>query len=310
MVGTDNPITIESLTPVINSTASMTGYVVDAKLKQFSEIDIPITIEDFGITILMLNFAKYYCAGQYPLFVHTFQSIVELDTIETYLLAYNQKSIHLLPNLATHERYGLKSQGNIFNGSKHITMSFFDAIHVYMRSAEITPEKFIEHIKPLHINIVESFYIFTSITKNCKVINECHDLIHGHMKYTFHKPIKSLRYDGHFWFEVPPKSIWFAYLQGKFTFSSFAGSDTRCAMDIFKTNNIQCLVVGFVSDSKIYPIIFEDPQIYGDWEKIIKCMQLCGFNCALQRGIPTIQSNVYFVKNNTPTIFKLEKLSN
>lgn len=200
----------------------------------------------------------------------------------------------------------MKIQGKTFTDSKYLTVLAFEAINNYMRSSEITPEKFIDRIKPLHINIIESFYIFTSITKNCKVINECHDLIHNHMKYTFQKPMKSLRYDGHFWFDMPTKSIWFAYFQGKVTFSTFAGCDIRCSMEIFKTNNIQCLVVGFINNAKIYPIIFEDPEIYGNWEKIIERIQKCGFNCALRGGVPNQKNNIYFVRNNTPTIFKFE----
>lgn len=303
-----NITTLKTLTPLVNSTAIMNGYFVDEELKLFSTINVPIPLEDFGITIVMLYFAQYYSRLQYPLFVHTFRCVRELEIIERFLLAYNQNNIKLLPNLATHETYGLKKQGSKFKDSKHITVRAFHAINSYMRSPEITPEKFIDCIKTLHVNIIESFYMFTSITKNCKIINECHDLMHDNMNYIFQKPIESVRYDGDYWFELPMNAIWFAYFHGKVKFSSYIGCDIKESMSIFHANNIKCIVVGFISDNKIYPLIFEDPEIYGSWNRIIEYIYKYGFNCALNNGVPDQKNNrIYFVKNNVSAIFKLKK---
>nr|DBA13148.1 TPA: gp33-like protein [Oryctes rhinoceros nudivirus] len=303
----DSRITLKKLTPLVNATAALNGYIVDAELEMLSSIIIDIPLEDFGITILMLFFAEFYSQGQYPLFVHMFRTLKELELIERLLLSYNQNTIKLPPNLATHEKYGLKKQGSNFTGSAHLTVQAFQAIQSYMRSPEVTPEKFITCIRMLHIRIIESFYILTNITKDCKVINECHDLIHNNMTYTFQKPTKSLRYDGHYWFELPPKAVWFAYFQGRVKFSAYIGCDIKHSMDIFKLNNIKCIVIGFISDGAIYPLIFEDPEIYGSWSKIIEYMHVCGFNCVLRDGPPDPKNNrIHFVRNNVPTIFKLE----
>lgn len=297
--------TLNNLSPLINATSS-DEYLVDNRLKVFSTINISMSLEDFGITILMLFFSKFYSLGQYPLFVYTFRCIAELEILERFLLTFNQNNIKLLPNLATHEVYGLKYQGHNFVDSKHLTVAAFNAIYSYMRSPEVTCEKFIECIKSLHINIIESFYIFTSITKNCKVINECHDLMHNNMNYTFQKPIKSLKYDGDFWFELPSKSIWFAYFQGKLKFSAYIGCDVKNSMSIFES--IKCIIVGFIHENQIYPLIFEDPEIYGCWNKIIDFILKHDYNCAFRTGIPDLKNNkIYFVKNNVSAIFKLEK---
>lgn len=308
-VGTDgNATTIKTLSPLINCAAAMSGYCVDRELKLFSTAALNIPLPDFGITILMVFFAKYYSRGQYPLFVHTFRCIAELEIVERTLLSHNQKSLNLPPNLATHELFGLKNQSGKFTDSKHLTVQTYRHIHAYMCSPDVTVEKFIGVIRSLHINIVESFYMFTSITKNCKVINECHDLLHSNMKFTFQKPTKSLRYDGDFWFELPAKAVWFAYFQGQVKFSAYIGCDIKNSLKIFHSNDVLCLVVGFTVNSLIYPIIFEDPQLYGEWPKIIDYMHRRSFNCALIGGQPGSQHhNVHFVKNKISMVFKLEK---
>lgn len=301
-------VSLETLTPLVNITALNDGYLVTKELHVFSTIVIGLDIQDFGITILMLFFAEFYSQGQYALFVHTFRCIRELENIEKFLLSFNQRSIKLFPNLATHETYGLKKQAHNFVNSKYLTVQAFEAIQQYMHSPEITPEKFIECVALLHINIIESFYIFTSVTKDCKVINECHNLLHNDMNYTFQSPIKSLRYDGDYWFEVPIKSIWFAYLQKKVKFSSYISCDIKNSTKKFEDTNIQCVVFGFIHENTVYPIIFEDPKLIQCWDKIIEFIHIHGFNCAFKSGMPNQKSNrIYFVKKNVPTIFKLEK---
>ncbi|ATY70226.1 GrBNV gp33-like protein [Tomelloso virus] len=274
---------------------------------QFSKLEIDIDLADFGISILMIYFAKYYSHGQYPLYVYTFKCIRELEIIERFLLNFRQNSIRLLPNMATHEEYGIKRQQANFTDNKHITVDAFNRITRYLYSNDITPQKFVEIVKCLNIHIIESFYIFTSITKNCKIINECHDLMHDNLKYTFQPPVKSLRYDGDYWFEVEPKSIWFAYFQGKVKFSSYIGCDIKNVLKIFERANVKCLVIGFIYDAKVYPIVFEDPHLYGDWEKTIAFMRHYQFNCKLNSGAPpSNQQKIHFVKRHNNMIFKLE----
>lgn len=300
--------TLYTLSPLINLTASLNGYIVDEELYLLSKLHIDIPICDFGITILMLYFAKFYSHGQYPLFVYTFRCLKELEIIEKFLLQYNQNNIKLYPNLATHEVYGLRNQAKNFKDCKHITVEAFERIIAFMRSPEITPELFIECIKSLHVYIIESFYMFTSITKNCKVINECHDLMHKNLVYTFQKPTKSLRCDGKYWFTMPSKSVWFAYYQGRLKFSSYISCDIKESMKIFEINKIKCLIVGFIHENQIYPIIFEDPELYSCWEKTINFIRQNNFNCVFRSDVPHQKNNqIYFVKENISTIFKLER---
>lgn len=303
---TDAPdaTSLKTLTPLVNATALNNDYLVDEELKTLSTIQTSLSVQDFGITILMLNFAKFYSQDQYPLYVHTFRCLKELEIIEQFLLAYNKNHIKLPPNMASDAHYGLKCQAEQFTNSKYLTVEAFHAIVSYMKCADITPGKFISVISQLHINIIESFYMFMSITKNCKVINECHDLINKSMNYTFQKPIKSLRYDGDYWFVLPNKAIWFAYFQNQVKFSSYISHDAKKLMSAFKT--VTCIVVGFIHENQLFPIIFEDPNIHCRWDKIIEYILYLGLNCSFKRGQPT-QKRVYFVKNNVSAIFKLEK---
>ncbi|ATZ81565.1 GrBNV_gp33-like protein [Drosophila innubila nudivirus] len=301
-------VTFENLTPLDNTTALMNGYIVDEKLMALSRIDLNISLPDFGITILMMFFAEFYSKGQYPLYMNTFRCIKELEIIERFLLAYNQRSIKLPMNLATHKIYGIKTQREKFINTGSLTISNFNNINNLMRAPSITPEQFIESISKLDLSIIESFYIFTSITKNCKIINECHDLQHNSMPYTFQKPVQSLRYDGDYWFVLPRNAIWFAYFQGRVKYSSYVSCDINEKLKCFKVANVMCVVVGFIHDNCVYPIIFDDPRIYANWALTINYIINMKFNCILNPNtvtMPTKQSQIHFVKQNVATIFKL-----
>ncbi|AYP97933.1 GrBNV gp33-like protein-like protein [Mauternbach virus] len=305
---TSKIVTFENLTPFDNATAVMNGYVVDEKLMALSSIIVDTPLPDFGITILMMYFAEFYSKGQYPLFMNTFRCIKELEIIERFLLTYNQKSIKLPMNLATHKIYGIKAQHKKFINTGSLTISNFNTINHLMRAPSIMPEQFIECISSLDLSIIESFYIFTSITKNCKIINECHDLQHNSMPFTFQKPVPSLCYNGDYWFELPRNAIWFAYLQGRAKYSAYISCDINEKLKCFRVANVMCQVIGIIHDNCVYPIIFEDPRIHANWTLTINYITNMKFNCILNPNtvnMPMKKSQIHFVKQNVATIFKL-----
>lgn len=299
-------ITAKSINALKNYNAIVDGYQVDAELynlsKELNRIKGSIKTNDFGITILMMHFAQYYARGQYPLFVNQFRCVTELEIIEKFLMSYNQNHIKLPMNMATHKEYGLLANREKFNQTNAITCSAFELINTSMKNANVTPKEFIKLIAPMHINIIESFYMFTSITKNCKIIQECHELMYRCLNYTFVKPLKSTDYIGDYWFIVPPRSIWFAYHQGRIKVS-YISIDTYEAMKIF--NKLDCVIFGFIYNNQIYPIIFEDPRVIGDWDENLEIIRKYNFNCAFRCGVPPRNSHLYFVKKPHFNIFKL-----
>lgn len=299
-------ITSKSINALKNYNATVSGYNVDREMYALSQemirLQSKMKARDFGITILMMHFAQYYARGQYPLFVNQFRCVHEIEIIEKFLLSYNQKHIKLPMNMATHKEFGLLVNRDKFTSTNAITCSAFDFINTAMRNPNITPKEFINLIAPMHIKIIESFYMFTSITKNCKIIQECHELMYKCLNYTFMKPIKLTEYVGNYWFILPPRSIWFAYHQGRVKVS-YISTDTYKAMNIF--NKLNYVVVGFIYDNQIYPIIFEDPCIIGDWDKNLAVLLNNRFNCVFQVGTPPKSSHIYFVKNQHFNIYKL-----
>lgn len=303
----ENATTLKTLNALTNANAHINGYLVDAFLYQLSRIPLNIDLADFGITMLMMFFAKFYSAGQYPIFVHTFMHCKELELIEKFILSYTMKSVKLPWNMATHDVYGIKRQQHRFTKTKCLTKETYTYLEMFMRMPNVKPEDFIACIEHLHISIIESFYIFTSITKDCKVVRECHDIQYSNLPYTFQKPIKSLTYDGIYWFTIPSKSIWFAYHQGKIAYSAYQSLDCNKLFDAFKAYNINCIIVGFIHNNSLYPIIFQDPRMIGDWDMTVYQIQMYKFNCIFQKDCnpPDGLKNVYFVKNCIGSIYKL-----
>jgi hypothetical protein len=302
-------LTVDTINPLANNNSAVNGYYVDANLKAFGEIKFDMSNEDFGITILMMYFAEFYSRNQYPLFVHTFQTILELEYIDRFLLSYSKRAIKLPMNMATDERYGLKAQSAKFTGVDCLPLRTFIMFETLMHSPVLTPELFIENLKSLHLKIIESLYMFTSIVRDCKVINECHELTYRSMPFTFQKLIPSLKYDGQYWFELPRKIIWFAYHMGKMKFTSYASKDVINLMDVFKKYNVNCVVQGYVHQNTVYPLIFDDPILLGYWERTITYIGTLNLISVFKNDehIPCTSSNVCFVKQGIPSIFKLEK---
>lgn len=298
-----NAINFNTINAGINTRAKINGYQVNRDLFELSRVPINLKLADFGITIIMLHFAKYYTVYPYPIFVNEFKCVPEFEMIERYLLSYNQNHIKLPLNLATHGIYGLKAQQHRFKNSDALSCEAFNFINVAMRQ-KIEPENFLTIIESLHINIIESFYCFTSITKECKVISECKELTYESLQYTFAKPYKTPVYDGDYWFVLPPKAIWFAYLQGRVKVS-YISNDTRESLRIFDKFNIKHVIVGFIHNNQIYPVIIEDPNLLGNWSLTIQIIKNFNLNCVFNDSpLNKPLKNVFFVKNQHHNIFK------
>lgn len=306
-------IKLDDLNAVVNANALIHGYNIDASFAPvLNAVNFNLPNYDFGITILMMFFAKYYSRGQYPLFVNEFRCIKELEILERTLLAYNQNRIQLPVNMATDKTYGLKSKRHEFVNAQCMTVQAFGAIMSIMKNPIITPEKFVECVKPLHIAIIESLYIFTSITRSCKIINECHELMYKSLDYTFQKCEKSPTFnDFAYWFTLPKDAIWFAHHRGHYKYSSYVSCDTNALLSTFDKCNIECIVVGFISQNSVYPLIFEDRRFIGNWKYMYDRINYWQFNNAYQlpeyAPIYNPSSSIHFVRNGIASIFKYFK---
>lgn len=337
-------VTIESLNSRYNAAAILAGgYTCNNALWSLYETFKSVTAikpSDFGITILMLYFAEYYTREQYPLFVDEFRCIQELAIIEKFLMSYNQSRIRLPLNLSIHAEYGLKKQAHKFVNSNHITVQLFEMLVSLIQqkplscsassakrmrlsqpsmsdtgaNTNLTPKMFIDFVSMFHIRIIESLYMFTSITKNCKAIIECNEFTNVHkLEYTFMKPIRTDDFSSaEYWFKIPIGALWFAYYRGHVKFSSYAPAAMYGLLNVFAVHNVDCVVVGFinVADNVLSPLIFE--YVTTNWTETVAAIKYLKLNCVFQpistlntmlnssRGTP----NFYFVRNQIPGIFK------
>lgn len=302
----DNSVTIS---PLINATAAANGgYAVDERHHRLSQVVLDVPPEDLGITIVMLAFARYYSMNQYPVMVNALRSVRELEYVEQFLQMYTVAGIKVPINLATHEKYGLLANRHRFqDGRASLTVLEYRTVVAMMKVPGIDPEEFVSFVARYHPRIVESFYMFTSITKDCKVIAECRELsIARRFAYTFEKPVKSVKYDGDYWFQVPVRSVWFAHHQGRWTFQSYVGREIDDKLRHALTN-VPGIVIGFVSDGHVYPIAIEHPIYTGNWAQVIALLRQRALNVALtSEPLPSGRpKNVYYVKNRIHALYKL-----
>lgn len=304
-------IKINDFNAVINANALVSGYNLDKSLRPVVETQFAIKLQDFGITILMMFFAKYYSRGQYPLYVNEFRCIKELELIERMLLGYNQNSIRLPVNMATDRNYGIKTNSFRFVNNEYLTKEIFIMILDVMRNQFISPEKFVLILTPFHISIIESWYIFTSITKNCKIINECHELMYQSLDYIFPKCMKILSIENFmYWFQLPKDAVWFAYHGGRYKYSSYVSCDTNNLLTVFSKYNINCVIVGYIYQNNVYPLYLDDPRYTGNWTYMYIMFNQMNLNNPFQtlEFLPkTLVNNLHFVRNGISTIYKYSK---
>lgn len=306
-------ITFKNIINVDHSNAKLLGYNVNMELYRLSRININIQLNDFGITIIMLFFAKYYSHGQYEYFIDEFKSIKELEILTRFLLN-EQQHITLPVDLATHKKYSLSSQSYKFTKNNILTVKAFRAIVNLMTSKMLQYniddyiENFIMCIEDFHIHIIESFYMFTSVIKNCLIIKECHNLGYKNYAYTFPKPIKTSIYDGDYWFQIPNGANFFAYHNNMYIYSGYESYDTNLLLNkLFNRFNFP--IVGIVYNHHVFPIIFDHTDYIGNWTLTKEYIQQCNFNCIFRNNnelnVNGKMKNVYFVKTNISGLFKL-----
>lgn len=300
-------LTASSLTPLMNSNVHVYS-VSDSLAKTIEKYNLEnISTPDFGITILMMHFARYYSKGQYLLFFNIFKPVKELEFLEKFLLDYSERTLRLPYNMATHDEYNLLKFGKLCTDIHYLSVASFNTIVAFMRSPNVTPQLFMSGIKHLHISIIESIYMFTSITKDCKVIVECRALHSSSMNYSFINPTKKSTFDGDYWFHMPHNSVWFAYHKGKVAYKmSYVSRDTDSLTDVL--SDIPYVVEGFIHDNQLYPIILKNPFFEGNWTQTIQTLQKLELKCALNPSSTLNQKNkIFFVKNNDKIVYVLIK---
>ena len=341
----DGTISESDITPLLNASAGMDGgYALCSEFYNFADSSMhilkDIELPDFGITIIMFLFARYYSRNQYAIMINTLHGIKEIEHMELYLKHYsattNKRSVTvqstainayirfrlnaddrpnssiLTSNLATDDRFGIAANIKHFNNSAAITLEEFVFISGLMRSKTLMADNFINMIAPFHIKIIESFYIMTSITKDSKVIVECRELSIPQMKYTFIRPIRSAVYSGDYWFIVPDKAVWFAYHQTRRTYQTYISRDIDKIVDSALQETKSGVLVGFIHENAIYPVILDTPECNGDWNKTIAEFQKYNlpliFNNSKTKRPPLedkkLAKRLFFVKDHIYILYK------
>lgn len=296
---------ISEITSSVNANFVNYGYNLNLKLYKIANIKFNVNIKDLGITILMLSFHKYYSCGCYQLFVNKFQYIKEISDFMEFIK--NMKFSNNFLDLSIQKGYQIKDFLHIFIGSEMITFtSFLDFKFKFYHKRSLEIDEFIEFIKNYHLNIIQSFYIFTSLGSKDSQNRECSMVVRNDFPYTLPIITKTDTFEGDYWFFVPERSIWFAYFENQFRYSNFMTPiiDERIK-NMFNFEKLNGPVVGFVYDNKIIPIFIDDIKYFGNWEEIIKILTrnnlpiyLTSIKTCKPRGV------VHFVKNGMFNIFK------
>lgn len=282
-------------------------------------LDCPMKFRpcDLGITLVMLAFGSYYSRKQYPIFVNAMKTVRELELLERFLLTAGRcgqstargnvvGGVRLDANLAVDPRYGLLANRHRFQGTRYLRVDDFEAICAIARSRHSRPEEFVEALQPFDSAIVESFYMFTSVTRDAKMIAECRELSCPRFVYTFDRPQRSERYDGRFWFRVPPRSTWFAYSQKRWSFQSYLGRDSDSLMR--RLDGIKALVVGYVHDRALYPVFVDHPLFVGRWLETMYCFAALGFPIVLRDDQPPDNLNTfYYVRDGDGALYRFHR---
>lgn len=163
---------------------------------------------DFGINLLVVNFAAFIAHGQYFLFAYTFSCLKEIDEFESLLLQCSDTYVKLFFNLAIHREYGLKAiRDRKGFGTNLFTVSKFYNFISCIKNKNITIESFIkDFIINTHPRIAESLYAFTSFKRTANIINDCRRICSKTFSYAL-DPIevvdpKTYPYRGYYWFNI------------------------------------------------------------------------------------------------------------
>lgn len=299
----------DDITSIINSNVSTTmeGYILKPEFLNIINKYYDISIEDLGITILMMHFGKHYSCNQYEIYINTFKSISEIKLILDTMSKFSRNFIKLPKDLSVDHKYGLLANQNKFIQNHTIKKYQFLFIIKLMSEKSTDIILFIDIIKNFHISIITSFYNMTSVTDNLQKNIECSNMLRDSMHYEFRKFESALCYFGDYWFIVPQNAIWFSYMDGKVKYSSYAPKDFDNALDRYKI--LQHHIVGYISNGFIVPLIIEHPMFNGEWEKTINFFISNNIPIHLFKGSPntSIKSTICFVVNKNNIIYRLKK---
>lgn len=285
-------------------------YYVDRALGHVSTLPVSRSQADFGITLVMYYFAKFYAHSQYAKFAMMFQPVDELKILERFL-AEEQGSRRRLPyELAFTRGYGLRDVKYTEKGS--LTVGMFTELTMFLYQPACTRDTFVARMKPLHVRIVESFYTFTSFTRNCKEIHE--GLSSGQYDcsypYTF-EPAAEVRHidDIRYWFVVPTKATWFAYSNRIFKLRTYTPAATRLSVVLDPIPH--SLVVGFLVGDAVFPLRIDPPDDIdasrNPWDYTVEVLKKHGLPVALSMGPLPAKRNTrtYCVCSDSTVFFRV-----
>lgn len=295
-------------TTAINQASNISGYTLNRELydtayRYHTQLKNNIKLDDLGVNILLMNFSKYFSHSQYHLFVNEFDKINELEDFEKKLLKCSNTFIKLPKNLAIDSKYGIRAQSKYYINNNAIPNESFQTLFSYMSSNIVTVERFVNILKPYHINLIESIYALVSFTRQTRVILECRDLNSSNFRYTISKVMKSNTYTGCMWFVLPKSSVWFAYSRGNIKKSSYITRIVEIAVCKMFENESE-IIVGVICDDIIYPLYIDAPLFRGSWLTTYRYFRHKNFNVLYDLGPPRYR-NIHFVNDNQCNIYKL-----
>lgn len=310
---------------VMHADARTTGTYVVADRRLLTLAQTPpgaLGKEDFGITIAMLFFARYYANNQYTLLAHHLQDVDEFRVLVLKLTHFRESSLRLPLNMAIHPQYSLK--GGNFCGTAPITMAEYYHLMEYMMDRTCQVECFVRLVRKFHPLIVESLYMFTSLSKEClnRIILDCDTARRGTLTYSFRAPIAGNIAHRQYWLQLPARAIWFAYSQGYCQFK-VPVSDDRLLDRLARVPH--AFILGFltvdpqhrVTDMYVVQIVPPSPPD-GDtgagpsarsvWSKTVQVAAAMNLKCALrprEDPLPNPPRGVLFVvESNDGVLYK------
>lgn len=326
----DTATAITHITPLINASVDQDNggmyefsLPLAGQIKQMLHLTRNVKSEDLAITALTLMFSRFYAANQYPLFIDTFRALPELERFERFVNEYGRSTVRLPVNLATDEKWGLaKIASTIRHPSypnAHITLTQFDNLILMMRVPGIQVDQFVAELLKAryHPHILESFYMFTSITRESRVVMECRELSVRQrlVGFKFPRPIQSSDITtATLWFTVPHGSIWFAYHEGHWTYQSYVGRDADSLIErtMLAMKNINGIVIGYMHEGKLFPVQLDGPIWSGRWLETHRQLLSRSLNSPHREDKPptmptTTKEKIFFVKEGIASMFRLIK---
>lgn len=290
-----------------NTQAQIDHYVLKKNLYELAQNynKCSISVPDLGITILLLNFAKYYSRAQYHLFIDECYNVTELDSFESKLLRCNNSYILLPKDLPINSKYGLMAQQNKFVNKGAMSIESFERFFFTIHKIDIEIENFIKFCIPFHMSIVETLYLFASFSSQTSLILECRSLRLKALPYKFDKVKLVHEYTGCAWFVLPKIFVWFAHQNGRVKTSRYITRSTEKRITDSLTRVAEHLILGVVINDIVYPLKIEDPQFNGKWEMTNAFIINNGFISLYHFNTVPIYKRSYFVTDNVNVFYKM-----